>query len=464
MATKFYRPTATVTLNGTNYPCRGFSIEASINTFATAEGVITSNEKDGGRFTKEKAISISRKVMAGVQKSKRYGSIKCNSGRGSASFTGYITGCNAKANANGGYTLVGHLVSQDILLESFKPSDLVNGITPEGHKKFEKYIKEEAAKLKLPMESVNWFGILTAKTSGSLCKRISAILDWAVKIGQAYASKTAKKTIQAAIKSYQGYPRKFLMGSAGTSILFNNKFKPKAPYVNALINGYIAEHLFEGGSLWDRLQFFCSDLGLVYSPMIDGSMGKIYPQDFKNVGGSSLPAVGVLSIGVDSQSIFGGSLPASQVSMKIGSESKGIQELTISYPSSPDGDGPNHELNPSIYACFLDGSIPSKSAKEGNVQKKRTGKAEAEKTEKAPKKWSKQLKQAVLACCENTYYLLKYKNTRAHISVYYSGKGGAKPGLGFSAGGLNGVLQTLSILGNSQGRISCTAILAGVRF
>ena len=116
MATKFYRPTATVTLNGTNYPCRGFSIEATVNTFATAQGTITSNEKDGGRFTKEKAIAISRKVMAGVQKSKRYGSIKCNSGRSSASFTGFITGCNAQATANGGYTLTGHLVSQDILL------------------------------------------------------------------------------------------------------------------------------------------------------------------------------------------------------------------------------------------------------------------------------------------------------------------------------------------------------------
>ena len=465
---RIFKPSVELNLGNSTYPCVDFRMDAWVNRPSQATVSITSNEINGGRFTKDSALEIAREFQEKVLKTGVNGSININSGNGQIGFKGLITGCQSFATASGGLRLEVSLIHEDVQLMAFCPSVFIS-ITEEGRSKLAAAVKEANNKYKLNSAVAYRYAPLISDKGGSLSDRIKRLLDVAIKYAEKYPIEESKDTIKDAIKVYDKYVKDFLTNSNQTSLLFNGLYEPSTPQENAAINAFIEKILFLSNNFWSALQYLFNEYGMCYSSCLI-SMGKIINQDFRpeakstNISGNYVRTVGMNS----SNNLGIATLPTTRVTMDINLDPRFINKealITVSYTNDQDKVvGTEFKLEPKSFLSAVRGSIEAKGI---NVQElaKRSAKINLSKPNKELDKYLKMIKSAALVMCENQYYFLKYVNSRAMASVYFSGANNVFTGSRVSIANLRGNLEGLHIQGNSNGEgINCTAFLCGVKY
>lgn len=467
MATKIYKLSATADIIG-NYPCLNFSVMARPNQFAQAYATITSDEIDGGRLTKEKALSIVTQVQKRVLSGLATGNIRASSGVGQFQFEGYLTGCEAQATSRGGLEVRGYLVSKDIQLTTFSTQALWK-LSDQGKQEAKKTFEKLKSQQKLNGNNLHVLGLMTSNVGGTLTQRCKAIIDTAIKIAKKFGAANSQNIINNNIEKYNDYASKFLLNSASTSHLFGGYYTPSKPWENALINSFIADTLFSddsdrtGGNFWVALLYLCRRFGLLYAPDIQGEMGQIHPQDFTPGAGDTLPGNSVMRIGANSTILGTSVLPVSQVQLALTkNDALNPNQEIIAYPKQPDSNGgPVIYIQPLSFMMLYNGSPSCTNAVSG-VTNSRSSDPSVINNNKQVLKNTKSLIKLGEALCRNHFYFLKYYNSKANISVYFSGIGNVKAGLKATCSGLNGVVESINIVGGSRSGMSCHLQLSGV--
>lgn len=464
MATRIYRPTASASLGGMSYPVESFNIRLRPNAFAQASVTFTSNERNGGRFSKEEAVSICKQLQAKVLAGGSKASLRFTSGAAGTSFNGTLTGCNSTAAANGGLSLTGMILAEDAAICAFSPACLIK-INADGMKELNKKSTEAVNKLQINATRSGAYAILATEKGGdSLSERLQSLLDIAIKYARKYPAAEEAAAINSAISRYNAV-KQLLQRSHGTSKLFNGKYTLSTPQENVAFNSALENLLFrgEGANFWEKLQIMFTELNMLYCPNISGK-GRIMNQDFDPAsGGDSIAGSNVTMVGTES-SLLGISVePASQVFMNIPLDK--MQEsstISIAYPESPDpSGGSSTTLAPKSFFAAVRGSVKVSGISAGRLKSREGMKPGAKQVDKEADKLLKNIKKAGKALCRNTYYFLKYNNSKARAEVYYAG-GNVYAGSRVSIAGFKGVLSELRIQGGSTSGVKCSALLSGV--
>lgn len=464
MSTVIVKPRVQVGLGGATFPCVGFSICAWPNRFAQATISITSDERDGGKFTKEEAIKICKTVQKRVLSGNYKGYVSANSGRGSISFRGTITGCNARSTASGGLVLTATLLSEDANLCKFNPSVLLS-LTDEGIAKLHKEAKKKATELQINTTAQHPLAILTAEKGGSLSERIRDICKLAINYAKTYGLPKSKKSISGAISNFD-YVNTFLSRSSKTSKLFNGEYTPSTPQENQMINAKIVEILFNSTNFWAAMLRMFSFFNMVYAVNANG-LGRISNQEFDpKKQGVTIPGTLTRAVGVNSTTLGVAVLPASRVSMNINIDSGANDDKSIisaSYPSTPDNSGGVEcQLSPTLFISVVKGCIRANNISSGEIKKRSGLNATLSKVEKNSDRLLNKIIKAATALCKNYYYFLKYINSKASAQLYFSGTGNAYAGERVNVDGFKGVLSEIRVDGSSTEGVMCSASLTGV--
>lgn len=467
MATRIYRPTATANLGGMSYPVERFEIRLRPNSFAQATVTFTSNEKNGGRFSKEEAISICKQLQSKVLAGGATASLRFTSGAAGTSFNGTLTGCNSIAAASGGLRLSGSILAEDAAICSFDSACLIK-ISDDGLNELTKKSVEAANKLQINTTRSGAYAILATEKGGdSLSERLQALLDIAIKYARKYppADGEAASAINSSISRYN-VVKQFLQRSHGTSKLFNGKYTLSTPQENVAFNSALENLLFrgEGANFWEKLQIMFTELNMLYCPNISGE-GRIMNQDFDpSSGGDTISGSNVTMVGTESSLLGIPVEPACQVSMEIllDKMKDTPNKISIVYPESPDPSGGSKTtLAPKSFFAAVRGSVKVSGISAGRLKSRVGMKPNAKQVDKEADKLLKNIVKAGEALCRNTYYFLKYSNSRAKAEVYYSG-GNVYAGSRVSIAGFKGVLSLLRISGGSTMGVKCSALLSGV--
>ena len=467
MATRIYRPTATASLGGMSYPVESFEIRLRPNSFAQASVTFTSNEKNGGRFSKEEAVSICKQLQSKVLAGGAKASLRFTSGAAGTSFNGTLTGCNSTATARGGLRLSGSILAEDAAICSFDSACLIK-ISNDGLNELTKKSVEAANKLQINTTRSGAYAILATEKGGdSLSERLQALLDIAIKYARKYppADEKAASAINSSISRYN-VVKQLLQRSHGTSKLFNGKYTLSTPQENIAFNSALENLLFrgEGANFWEKLQIMFTELNMLYCPNISGR-GRIMNQDFDPAsGGDAISGSNVTMVGTESSLLGIPVEPANQVSMEIPLDKmvKTPNKISIVYPESPDpSGGSTTKLAPKSFFAAVRGSVRVSGISAGRLASRVGMKPSSKQVDKEADKLLKNIVKAGTALCRNTYYFLKYSNSKARAEVYYSG-GNVYAGSRVSIAGFKGVLSLLSISGGSTTGVKCSALLSGV--
>lgn len=466
MATRIYRPTATASLGGISYPVESFEIILRPNSFAQASVTFTSNEKNGGRFSKEEAVSICKQLQSKVLAGGAKASLRFTSGAAGTSFNGTLTGCNSIATANGGLRLSGSILAEDAAICSFDSACLIK-ISNDGLNELTKKSVEAANKLQINTTRSGAYAILATEKGGdSLSERLQALLDIAIKYARKYpADKDAANAINSSISRYN-VVKQLLQRSHGTSKLFNGNYTLSTPQENVAFNSALENLLFrgEGANFWEKLQIMFTELNMLYCPNISGK-GRIMNQDFDpSSGGDAISGSNVTMVGTESSLLGIPIEPACQVSMEIPLDKMKDtpNKIPIVYPEFPDpSGGSTTKLAPKSFFAAVRGSVKVSGISAGRLTSRVGMKPNVKQVDKEADKLLKNIVKAGEALCRNTYYFLKYSNSKAKAEVYYSG-GNVYAGSRVSIAGFKGVLSLLRISGGSTMGVKCSALLSGV--
>lgn len=468
-STRIFKVLGTANVGGV-YPMVGFSVSAYPNTFATATVEITSNSKDGKKFTKSTAISMATAMLRRVQKGTVKGSFSANSGAASIGFNGFITDMSANASSTGtAITVTANLISEDIQLTKFNPVPWVNFST-QGISQLLAKVKSIADELKIDSTKISPAAILTAKSKAtSFADIVASVLDNTKEAAKKYGKDKAKEAIKSSEKAYN-YVKAFLKNSSKTSNLFGGKYIPETPQEKALIAQQIVDGLFSSsgkGSFWQNLLTLMRYFQLCYSPDIRGGIGRINVQDYSPSGNArQLPEAMCTNIRA-SGSVFNQKLPASSVYITIGNgtaNNPNAGNVTVTYPASAETDGNSIDLDPCpLFNASLEG-INISEALVASPKKRTIGKkvTPLTKEQQSAKKKLAKIIQAARFMCQNVYYYGKYVHFNASASAYYAGVGGLEVGTRAKAGGFSGVLNNITISGSSSSGIMISAQLEGV--
>ena len=118
-------------------------------------------------------------------------------------------------------------------------------------------------------------------------------------------------------------------------------------------------------------------------------------------------------------------------------------------------------MAPKSFFAAVRGSVKVSGISAGRLTSRVGMKPNAKQVDKEADKLLKNIVKAGTALCRNTYYFLKYSNSRAKAEVYYSG-GNVYAGSRVSIAGFKGILSLLRISGGSTEGVKCSALLSGV--